>query len=86
MKALRKLSVHTLVLRLCCVRTPLVFRRQADARAAETASGHFKASADGHKIELMLGKAMDSIDKVGPTTTYLVAPENVCCSCLDLRT
>ena len=37
---------------------------QADARAAETAMSHFKDSSEGHKIELMLGKAMDSIEQV----------------------
>lgn len=40
---------------------------QSDARAAETAQRHFLASPVGDKIELRLGKAMDTIDEVRVT-------------------
>lgn len=59
---------------------------QADARAAEAASFHFKSSSDGHKIELMLGKAMDSMEKVRPTTSVPYSARDACCLCVALRT
>lgn len=37
---------------------------QSDARAADTAKGHFASSDHDGKIRLVLGKAMDGIDQV----------------------
>ena len=37
---------------------------QSDARAADTANGHFGSSEHGGKVQLVLGNAMDRIDQV----------------------
>ncbi|CAM9468449.1 unnamed protein product [Ectocarpus sp. 12 AP-2014] len=42
----------------------VVVTLESDARAAETARGHFASSRDGNKIRLLLGQAMDTIDQL----------------------
>eukprot|EP00752_Nemacystus_decipiens_P009655 g8626.t1 len=42
----------------------VVVTLESDARAADTANGHFASSEHGVKIRLLLGKAMDGIDQM----------------------
>ncbi|CAN0139374.1 unnamed protein product, partial [Pylaiella littoralis] len=42
----------------------VVVTLESDARAAETARGHFDSSEHGGKIRLLLGRAMDGIDQL----------------------